>query len=165
MASARLHYYAPKRWQDVRITKAMCGAECWTDHKLMVCKLDLRILPCCCPQGTKPPKCINISKLNVPRTRESLTNAIDNNLSSLSSISSDIEGEWAAFRDSVYSAANDVRGAGCRKHEDWLDENNFFLNPVFWMKSAYTTRLSSLINSPSGRRHCMTKPERPYRGN
>ena len=29
--------------QVVRVTKTMCGAECWTDHRLVVSKLNLRI--------------------------------------------------------------------------------------------------------------------------
>ena len=29
--------------QDVRVTKTMCGADCWTDHRLVVSKLNLRI--------------------------------------------------------------------------------------------------------------------------
>ena len=69
--------------QDVRITKAMCGAECWTDHRLMVCKLNLRTLPPSCPQGKKPPKRLDIFKLRVPQRKEFLTNAIDSKLSSL----------------------------------------------------------------------------------
>ena len=102
--------------QDVRITKAMCGAECWTDHRLMVCKLNLRILPPSRPQGKKPPKRLDISKLGVTQAKESLTDAIDSKLSSLSSISMDIESDWAAFRDSVYSAAKDEIGVARRKH-------------------------------------------------
>ena len=31
--------------QDVRVTKAMCGADCWTDHRLVNSKLNLRIQP------------------------------------------------------------------------------------------------------------------------
>ncbi|XP_053887204.1 uncharacterized protein LOC128838801 [Malaclemys terrapin pileata] len=31
--------------QDVRVTKAMCGADCWTDHRLIVSKMKLRIMP------------------------------------------------------------------------------------------------------------------------
>lgn len=31
--------------QDVRVTKAMCGAECWTDHRLIISKVNLRIQP------------------------------------------------------------------------------------------------------------------------
>ena len=29
--------------RDIRVTKAMCGAECWTDHRLIVARLDLHI--------------------------------------------------------------------------------------------------------------------------
>ena len=31
--------------QDVRVTKTMCGADCWTDHRLVVSKLNLRSQP------------------------------------------------------------------------------------------------------------------------
>ena len=31
--------------QDVRVTKTMCGADCWTNHRLVVSKLNLRIQP------------------------------------------------------------------------------------------------------------------------
>ena len=37
--------------RDVRVTKAMCGADCWTDHRLIVFKFKLRILPMRRPQG------------------------------------------------------------------------------------------------------------------
>ena len=123
------------------ITKAMCGAECWTDHRLMICKLNLRILPPSRPQGKKPPKRLDISKLRVPQAKESLTNAVDSKLSSLSSISMDIESDWAAFRDSVYSAAKDEIGVARRKHRDWFDENNE-TSSVSCKKNINTTRLS-----------------------
>ncbi|KAK3776390.1 hypothetical protein RRG08_023743 [Elysia crispata] len=47
--------------QDVRVTKAMCGADCWTDHRLIVSTLKLRILPMRRPQGQKIPKRLNVS--------------------------------------------------------------------------------------------------------
>ena len=31
--------------QDVRVTMTMCGADCWTHHRLVVSKLNLRIQP------------------------------------------------------------------------------------------------------------------------
>ena len=37
--------------QDVRVTKTMCGADCWTDHRLVVSKLNLRIQPVRRTQG------------------------------------------------------------------------------------------------------------------
>jgi len=29
--------------QDVQVTKAMCGADCWTDHRLIISKLNFAI--------------------------------------------------------------------------------------------------------------------------
>ena len=50
--------------QDVRVTKTMCGADCWTDHhRLVVSKLNLRIQPVQRPQGKKVPKRLDVSKL------------------------------------------------------------------------------------------------------
>ena len=31
--------------QDVRVTKAMCGGECWSDHRLITTKLNVCIQP------------------------------------------------------------------------------------------------------------------------
>ena len=45
-----------KNRQDVRVTKTMCGADCWTDHRLVVSKHNLRIQPVRRPQGKKVPK-------------------------------------------------------------------------------------------------------------
>ena len=49
--------------QDVSLTKTMCGADCWTDHRLVVSKLNLRIQPVRRPQGKKVPKELDMSKL------------------------------------------------------------------------------------------------------
>ena len=49
--------------QDVRLTKTMCGADYWTDHRLVVSKLNLRIQPVRRPQGKKVPKKLDVSKL------------------------------------------------------------------------------------------------------
>ena len=49
--------------QDVRVTKTMCGAECWTDHRLVVSKPKLRVQPKRRPQDVKAPKRLNTSKL------------------------------------------------------------------------------------------------------
>ena len=50
--------------QDVRVTKTICGADCWADHRLVVSKLNLRIQPARRPQGKKAPKRLDVSKLN-----------------------------------------------------------------------------------------------------
>ena len=37
--------------QDVCVTKSMCGADCWTDHRLIISKMKIRIFPKRRPQG------------------------------------------------------------------------------------------------------------------
>ena len=49
---------------DVRVTKSMCGADCWTDHRLLVSKLNLTVQPQKRPQGQKLPKKLNVAKLH-----------------------------------------------------------------------------------------------------
>ena len=56
--------------QDVKVTKTMCGADCWTDHRLVVSKLNLRIQPARRPQGKKAPKRLDVSKLNKDSMRQ-----------------------------------------------------------------------------------------------
>jgi len=49
--------------QDVKVTKSVCGAECWTDHRLIVSKLNLEIPPRRRSQGQKTMKRVNVTKL------------------------------------------------------------------------------------------------------
>ncbi|KAG6935919.1 craniofacial development protein 2, partial [Chelydra serpentina] len=41
--------------RDVRITRAVCGAECWMDHRMIRSILNLHIVPTClkCPKTIK----------------------------------------------------------------------------------------------------------------
>ena len=49
---------------DVRVTKSMCGTDCWTNHRLLVSKLNLTVQPQKRPQGQKLPKKLNVAKLH-----------------------------------------------------------------------------------------------------
>ena len=47
------------RWRDrqeVRVMRALCGAECWTDNRLIISKLSIRNQPKTRPQGKKSTK-------------------------------------------------------------------------------------------------------------
>ena len=39
--------------QDVKVTKSTCGAECWTDHRLIISKTKLQVISMRRPQGQK----------------------------------------------------------------------------------------------------------------
>ena len=110
--------------QDVRVTKAMCGAECWTDHRLIISKMNLRIQPKRRPQGSKPPKRLNVKKLKVEDTKKSLMDNLEERLGKLSLDTMDVETAWASLRDTVHSTALECLGPTTRKHKDWFDENS-----------------------------------------
>ena len=55
--------------QDVRVTKAMCGADCWTDHRLIISKTKLHIQPIRRPKGQKVAKRLNTNKVKLCTAR------------------------------------------------------------------------------------------------
>ena len=77
--------------QDVRVTKTMCGAKCWTDHRLVVSKLNLRIQPVRWPQGKKIPKRLDVSKLKQDSKRQAFINDICSHLDALEHSSEDVD--------------------------------------------------------------------------
>lgn len=110
---------------DIRVTKAMCGAECWTDHRLVISKLDIHIKPKRRPQGkTTPPKRLNTSKLKEEQTANSLISDLNNKLANLTSENTSVEEEWETLKNLVYTSSSEKLGLVKRKHQDWFDEND-----------------------------------------
>ena len=62
--------------QDVRVTKIMCGADCWTNLRIVVSKLNLCIQPARRPQGKKVPKRLDVPKLKQDSKRQVFINDI-----------------------------------------------------------------------------------------
>ncbi|KAL8619268.1 hypothetical protein ACOMHN_056912 [Nucella lapillus] len=69
--------------QNARVMKAMCGAGCWTDHRLIVSKCKLRILPVRRPQGQKTAKRLDVSKLKSSKVAEEFSSYLDGRLPDL----------------------------------------------------------------------------------
>ena len=139
--------------QDVRVTKAMCGAECWTDHRLIMCKLNLRIQPPRRPQGKKPLKRLDTNKLQCESIKHQLCSDLDSRLNDLSFTSTDIDENWATFRDLVYETSMEHLGPTLKKHQDWFDEHNKEIQALLDKKHqrfrAYQKDTSSQSNKDS----------------
>ena len=103
--------------QDVRVTKAMCGAECWPDHRLVVSKLNIHIKPKGRPQGKKTAKRLNVGKLKVSTVRSSFVESLEERLNTFG-LSDDVESSWAKLRELVYNTAAEKLGPSVRKHQD-----------------------------------------------
>ena len=106
------------------MTKTMCGADCWTDNRLVVSKLNLRIQPARRPQGETVPKRLGVSKLKQDSERQAFINDICNRLDAMEIRSDDPEENWRVFRHTVHSSAMDSLGPVSRKHQDWFEEND-----------------------------------------
>ena len=105
--------------QDVRVTKTMCGADCWTDHRLVVSKLNLRIQPARRPHGKKLLKRLGVSKLKQDNKRQAFSNDICSRLDAMVLTADDPEENWT-----VHSSAMDSIGLVSRKHQDWFEEKS-----------------------------------------
>nr|VZI38679.1 unnamed protein product [Spirometra erinaceieuropaei] len=52
--------------RDVLVTKAIAGADRWTDHRLVISKMRIRLQPRRRPQGKRPPGKLNVALLSLP---------------------------------------------------------------------------------------------------
>ena len=94
--------------RDIRVTKAMCGAECWTDHRLIVAKLDFHIQPKRRPQGTKAPKRLNVKQLKTEQIQKSFSEILAEQLEKIESENQSVESFWKEIQETVYSTALDL---------------------------------------------------------
>ncbi|KAK3785030.1 hypothetical protein RRG08_037982 [Elysia crispata] len=100
----------------------MCGADCWTDHRLIVSKLKLRILPMGRPQGQKTAVRLNVPKLK--KIAEDFSSNLERKLTDMvSDGGARTEEQWSTFKNVVYSTSSEHLGPATRSNQDWFDEN------------------------------------------
>ena len=137
--------------QDVKLTKTVSGANCWTDHRLVVSKLNQPahcIQPARRQHGKKVRKRLDVSKLKQDRKRQAFIKDICSRLDALEHSSEDPDENWTVFRNAVHSSAMDCLGPVSRKHQDWFDENNVEIQGLLEEKhqkhKAYLSNTSSV---------------------
>ncbi len=106
--------------RDVRVTNAACDADCWTDHCLIVPKLNFLIQL----RSQKAPKKLNTTKLKCHQKAEELQLHMESKLKNLQPNISSVEEKLSSFRDAVHSTTLEVLGTATRRHQDWFDEND-----------------------------------------
>ena len=115
----------------VRVTKSMCGADCWRNHRLVVRR----------PQDKKVPKKLDVSKLKQNSKRQIFVSDPCSRLDALEHSSEDID---TVFRDTVHSSSMDSLGPVSCKHQDWFAENDKEIQGLLEEKHQ-NTRLTSEI--------------------
>nr|VZI50548.1 unnamed protein product [Spirometra erinaceieuropaei] len=121
--------------RDVLVTKAIAGADGWTDHRLVISKMRIRLQPRRRPQGKRPPGKLNVALLSLPSHRLHFSNELAQRLDNLPIAAADdaaaaaaenasVENRWCQLRDTVQSTAHAVLGRAPRQHQDWFDDND-----------------------------------------
>jgi hypothetical protein len=82
----------------------MSGANCWTDHCLVLTKLKLRFNPKRRPQGKKTTKRLNVNKLKNSSISQELKSKLEQQAEQIH-FTSDIESSWASFQKTVYESS------------------------------------------------------------
>ncbi|VDM04042.1 unnamed protein product, partial [Schistocephalus solidus] len=96
--------------QDVLATKAIRDADGWTDHRLVISQMRLRLQPRRRPQGRRPP-----GNNQITEKLEDLHAPADN---------STVETRWGQLRNVIMSTALEVLGRARRQHQDWFYDND-----------------------------------------
>nr|VZI17162.1 unnamed protein product [Spirometra erinaceieuropaei] len=121
--------------RDVLVTKAIAGADEWTDHRLVILKMRIRLQPRRRPQGKRPPGKLNVALLSLPAHRLHFSNELAQRLDNLpiaaaaddaaaAAENTSVENRWCQLRDTVQSTALAVLGRAPRQHQDWFDDND-----------------------------------------
>nr|VZI08239.1 unnamed protein product [Spirometra erinaceieuropaei] len=122
--------------RDVLVTKAIAGADGWTDHRLVISKMRIRLQPRRRPQGKRPPGKLNVALLSLPAHRLHFSNELAQRLDNfpIAAAADDaaaaaventsVENRWCQLRDTVQSTALAVLGRAPRQHQDWFDDND-----------------------------------------
>ena len=109
---------------DIHSTRAMRGANCWTDHQMLRSKVAFRIRQKHSRQGTSKPTKLNTAKLSTTSHRESFEQEMDSALAQWEKENSTLDEKWAALQQVVYNTAKTYLGKPDRKHQDWFNPND-----------------------------------------
>ena len=136
---------------QVQNTRAMRGAECSTDHRLIRSILRLTVRPPACRQ--KPRHKLNVHAAHNQNIREELRNAIDQCLSRISTTTtlnctSNLSMEWNALSSALLIASQSTLGSMKRRHQDWFDDNASVIRSHIHDKNAAH---DALLRNPTSR--------------
>ncbi|BHF65873.1 hypothetical protein SprV_0200888600 [Sparganum proliferum] len=128
--------------QGVLVTKAIADADGWTDHRLVISKMRIRLQPRRRPQGKQPQGKLNIALLSLPahhlHFRNELGQRLDNLRNAAAAAAAEnasVENRWRQLRDTIQSTALAVLGRARRQHQNWFDDNDAVISNLLAEKN------------------------------
>ncbi|KAL8606844.1 hypothetical protein ACOMHN_036482 [Nucella lapillus] len=143
----------PHDARDFRITRAMRGAECWTDHRLVRSVVKLYIGPTHRKKSKSVRPSYNIAKHRHPFHQDYLVSSLDNKLTSHGPFIGNPAQQWDQFNTMVKEAAQPTLGPKKRVHQDWFDENDEAITQLLGEKQKAYLAWQNDITSNSRRDH------------
>ena len=136
---------------EVQITRAIRGAECSTDHRLIRSILRLTVRPPVRRQ--KPRHKFNVHAAHNQNIREELRNAIYKSMSHISTTTtlnytSNLTMEWQALSSALLIASQSTLCNMERRHQDWFDDNAANIRSLIHDKNAAH---DALLRNPTNR--------------
>ena len=110
--------------REIHVTRAMRGADCWTDHRMIMSKMNLRIRPALPRRNQGGFKKINCAALKNDSNRQSYAEAVrvivQDNSEERNNLSSG--DDWKRFSERLLAAAMEILGSVRKNHRDWFNE-------------------------------------------
>lgn len=148
--------------RDIHHTRAMRGAECWTDHRLILSKMKIVIRHPVKKQAPAPR--LNVARTRNPEVKAKLRSCVAEQLSKIpeevESVAETteeahrVEGKWDFFRNAVRKAAEDSLGFTRKRQPDWFGENaDEVLELIAAKRKAHDAHLASGSMDATNRWH------------
>ena len=107
---------------EVRITRAMRGAECWTDHRLIISKMAVTIRPQNGRNRTRKRR-INCDILKDETKRQDFAARASSALLDISSEQITVAAQWPTVASRLHEVAEETLGTERPRDRDWFREN------------------------------------------
>nr|VZI24974.1 unnamed protein product [Spirometra erinaceieuropaei] len=115
--------------RDVLMTKAIPGADGWTDYRLVTSEMRTPLRPRRRPKDKRPPGKLNTALLSLPDHRLYFSDELTQRLADLpiaaaaAEENASVENLWCQLRNTVQSTTLAVFGRVRRQYQDWLDND------------------------------------------
>ncbi|BHF61464.1 hypothetical protein SprV_0100443800 [Sparganum proliferum] len=157
--------------RDVLVTKAIADADGWTDHRLVISKMRIRLQLRRRPQGKRPPGKLNIALLSLPVHHLHFSNELAQRLDNLpiaaaaaaeavdvATENASVQNRWCQLRDTIQSTALTVLGRARRQHQGWFNDNDAAISNLLAEKNrlhkAYVDHPTDDNKAAFYRSHC-----------
>ncbi|BHF63536.1 hypothetical protein SprV_0200653000 [Sparganum proliferum] len=120
--------------RDVLVTKTIPVADGWTEHRLVISTMRIRLQPGRRSQGNRPSGKLNTALLSLPAHDFHFSNQLTRRLANLSVVTAtaeedaSVENRRFQLMDLVQSIDRAVLGRARRQHQDGVDDDDAISN-------------------------------------